>query len=245
MMEWMERLTKTEIIRILRDVYGLSWNAIAEVVEGKRDSKSVLKVYGLYCKAKMRRNSNTEDFGIVEDRGIVFNIDYYVKSKVYESHVVEIVGDLQKERLELAKLLKHTEGEKREEVYKKLCELKLLELLIIIYDLIGLSQYDRDRMYLSYIISVGKKLLKHLEIDRDHVKWSRSEVLYLTPLAAAFVYTVFFLALNNTPYVRLLDEVRRIIYAALKGRKERKIEEVRRIIREKFLDVIGEVVLRI
>jgi len=51
--------------------------------------------------------------------------------------------------------------------------------------------------------------------------------------------------LNNTPYLRFLDDVRRIIYAALKGRKERKLEEVRRIIREKFLDVIGDVVLRI
>jgi len=245
MLREMELLTKTEIIRILRDVYGLSWSQIVEIVEGRRDPRLKLKVYGLYRKAKMKRNTGSDGDGILEDRGIPVNIDYYVKSKVYDSHVVEVVGDLRGERLELAKLLKHTSGEKHEEVYRQLCELKLLELLIIVYDLIGLSQYDRDRMYLSYIVSIGKKLLKRLEIDRDHVKWSKSEVMYLTPLAAAFVYVVYFLALNNTPYVRLLDEVRRIIYAAIKGRKEKKIEEMRRIIREEFLDVIGDVVLRI
>jgi len=119
MLREMERLPKYEVIRILRDEFGLSWSQIAEVVEGKKDSKTILKMYGCYRKRKDRIHSVSDERFIVDQHFIASNAKYYEKSKVYGSHSVEIVRDLQREQMELAKMLKYVDGEKREEKEQK------------------------------------------------------------------------------------------------------------------------------
>ena len=238
-------MNKTQLIMKLRDEFNLSWYQIAKIVYGSGDSRTQLKVYGLYHKAKNSRSTNNV---IVTTSGIVSSIDLYVKSKVHESHEPMFIGDLQKERIELARQLKHLKREdpRRQEIYKKINEIKLLELLIIIYDLIGLAEYDKERMYLQLIYSIGRKLVKRIDLSKDRVKWSRKGIDHLSEEAAAFLYIVYFAALYNTQYQRFLDKIREIVYSLIKGRnREKKIQRIHKIIREKYSDVLSNIILRL
>lgn len=241
----MEGMSKSDYIVYLRDELGLSFNKIAEIVERRRDSKAVLKVYGLYCKKK--RNSERIAVGIVDSSGIVGSIDYYVKSKISEDHEPMFIGDLRERRLELASRLKNAKSdEERRRIYRELNKVKLLELLILSYDLIGISEHDRERMYLLYLYNVGRRLVDKVDLDKDGVKWLSSRIEYLSDDASAFLYVCWFLTLHTTPLYHYLDRVRSIIYSMVRGRKmEKKREEIRRILQEKYADVLADVILRI
>ena len=241
-------MNKSEYIVFLRDEVGLSFRQIGKIVypeEYKRDpDKTELKVYGLYVNKKNITKTNKI---ISYSSGISQNIEHYVKTKIHESHEPLYLGDLRKKRFELSKQLKYTKNEeKRKEIYREINKVKLLELLIIIYDLIGLSQYDRDRMILMTIYNVGRKLVERIPLDKDHVKWRKSGIDHLSENAAAFLYIVYFVGLYNTQYQRYLERVREIIYTIMKGRsREKKIERVQKIIQEKYGDVIPKIILRL
>jgi len=241
----MERMSKSDYILYLRDELGLSFNKIAELIEGCGKGKSVLKVYGLYCKKK--RNSEKIAVGIVDSAGIVGSIDYYVKSKISEDHEPMFIGDLRERRLELASRLKNAKSdEERKRIYRELNKVKLLELLILSYDLIGITEHDRERIYLIYLYNVGRKLVERVDLNKDGVKWARDRIEYLSVDAAAFLYVCWFLALHGSPLYYYLDKVRGIIYSLIRGRKEeRKREEIKKVLKEKYADVLADVVLRI
>jgi len=241
----MEGTSKSDYILYLRDELGLSFNKIAELIEGCGKGKSVLKVYGLYYKKK--RNSEKISTGIVEDSRIVSSIDYYVKSKIAETHEVMFIGDLWERRLELARKLKIAKDEEeRRRIYRELNKVKLLELLILSYDLIGISEHDKERLYLTYLYSIGRKLVDRVDLDKDGVKWVTGRIEYLSADAASFLYVCWFLTLHGTPLFYYLDKVRGIIYSMIEGRKmEKKREEVKKVLKERYADVLADVVLRI
>ena len=242
-------MSKPKYIVYLRDEMGLSFWQIAKIVYPdefkKKPEKTELKVYGIYVKEK-GRYMETKDKSILISTGICQAIDHYVKTKIHESHEPLFVGDLKKKRLELARQLKYSKNSERDKIYREINKIKLLELLIIVYDLIGLSQYDKDRMFLITLYNVGKKLVERIDLSKDHVKWRRSGIDHLSEYAAAFLYIVYFVVLYNTQYQGFLEKVRGIIYTIMKGRsRKKKIERIQKIIQEKYGDVIPRIILRI
>ena len=241
-------MNKSEYIVFLRDEIGLGFRQIARIVypeEYKRDpDKTELKVYGLYVKKKNIEGKNKI---ISFSTGISQNIEHYVKTKIHESHEPMYLGDLRKRRFELSRQLKYVKDDQRKrDIYREINKVKLLELLVIVYDLIGLSEYDRDRMILMTIYNIGRKLIERIPLEKDHVKWRKSGIDHLSEHAAAFLYVVYFIALYNTQYQRFLEKIRELVYSIMKGRSlEKKVEKIQRIMQERYGDIIPKVILRI
>lgn len=237
-------MNKVRYVVFLRDEIGLSFRQIAKIVEGRDDSKTILKVYGWYRTVK---DNESKGKMITTTSMITQNIQHYVKTKVHESHEPLYLGDLRKRRLELARQLKYTKDEqRRKEIYREINKTKLLELLIIVYDLVGLSQYDRDRMILMTIYNVGRKLVDRVPLEKDHVKWRRTGIDHLSEYAAAYLYIVYFVTLYNTRYQYFLEKVQNIIYTIMKGRSlEKKLVKIQRIIQDVYGDIIPKILLRI
>jgi len=135
--------------------------------------------------------------------------------------------------------------EKRREIYRRINRAKLLELVLSVYYLIDLDRYDRDRMYYTMLYNVAKELVGRVDLCKDGVKRNRNSLEYLSDDAAAFLYVTYFAVLYNSRLQALLDRVREIVFHIIRGRKNRKIEKLHRIIREKYGDVIAKVVFRL
>ncbi len=241
-------MNRSEYIVFLRDEIGLGFRQIARIVYpeeyAREPDKTELKVYGLYVKKKNITKTNRI---ISYSSGISQDIKYYVKTKIHESHDPLYLGDLRKKRLELARELKYEKDKrKRLEIYREINKIKLLELLIIVYDLIGLSEHDKDRMYLLTIYNIGRKLVERIPLEKDHVKWRKTGIDHLSEHAAAFLYITYFITLYNTQYQWLLEKVRELVYTIMKGRsREKKVEKIQRIIQEVYGDVIPKIILRL
>ncbi|MHA1589629.1 MAG: hypothetical protein ACTSVA_03365 [Candidatus Njordarchaeales archaeon] len=236
-------MKKIEQIIFLRDKLGLSWWQIGKIVYPEMEpSKAALKAYGYYKWYKERTISSIQTIS----SAVQVTDELYVKSKLREEYEPLFIGDLRKKRIALARQLKYAKDRERDRIYREINRIKLLELLIIIYDSIGLSRYDYERMWLMTIYSVGRKLVKRIDLSKDRVKWSRRGIDHLSEEAAAFLYAVYFVVLYNTRYQRLLEKIREIIYGLMRGRsRERKIRKIHEIMKEKFADVLADVILKI
>ncbi len=233
----------------LREELGLSYRQIARIVYGRTDSLTILKVNGIY-KTYMRRYNASKinvitKHGVITGDNIADTVNYYSLDKVLEDHSISFIGNLAEERKRLARLLKHVKDPgKRREVYRRINRVKLLELVFIVYDIIGLSQYDPARMYLSALYSVAKKLVDRVDLDRDGVKRISNSIRYLNGEASAFLYIVYFTVLHNTPYNHLLDKINEIIYSLTSEKhRSRKIEKIKKIITEKYSDILASIII--
>ena len=237
-------------ILFLRNELGLSYRQIAKLVYNRSDSKTVLKVNGIYKTYMQRYNGSKIRVitkpGVITGDNIADTINYYPLEKILEDHTIVFAGDLREERIKLAKMLKYVNNEdKRREIYRRLNKIKLLELVFAVYDLIGLSRHDKTRMYLSMLYSTARKLVERVDLDRDGVKRTNNSIKYLNGEAAAFIYVVYFTVLHNTPYNHLLDRVNEIVYSLMSEKhRSKKIEKIKEIITKKYSDVLATVILR-
>ena len=104
----------------------------------------------------------------------------------------------------------------------------LLYLLRVIYDEIGLAIHDSDRTILFGLDSIGKKLLRYINLSKEHVSMKR-RTRSISAEAMAYAYVAFYITLYGRPYFcQYMNRVWRWILDNLpqRGRKKR-LEEIK------------------
>ncbi len=173
---------KSELIVELRDTLGLPWSKIAEIVYGRSDDKTKLKVYSLYFHYKKRAKNHTEQEQGGIRRGDI--LDGTEPELVPERNWAEratpglTVGTMP------AKLVRSGDERYLEEA---------VQILRFFYDLV-IAQFDYDRSVLAYAEHVLRQNSDLLRGERVHYKRS---YVKLTPRVAAVIYASFFAATYN------------------------------------------------
>ena len=220
--------TITGAIVVLRDVVGLSWNAIAREVYGSSEPRLVLKAYGLYYKAKSGgsgRNSVSKDPGIVVDDGIVPDHNDTAPPTTR-------LGTMSRKR---KRILMNRRERHREE---------LLRLLEIVYDQLGLAEYDQSRQLLFGLNAFGSKILENLDLDKVYADYKRDGRASIHVDALAFLYVTYYVTTYGTRYSVLMPRIWEWILGILPKRgREKRLQQIKVKIKE-LLPRVLDLVLR-
>ncbi len=168
--------SRSRLVVTLRDELGLSWQAIALAVYGRKDKKLQLQAYGLYVSAKKRqsyRQGNSEAIDTQEYRP-----ERGWQSRAAPTLTGSTVGSLPSKW-----------GKKGEDRYLE----EAAEILRYFYDLV-LARYDFDKSILAYAEELLRRNKDLLAGEKVHAK---RNYVKLTPRVAAVIYACYFAGIYN------------------------------------------------
>ncbi len=222
---------------VLRDVVGLSWRTIARMVYPREyrvdPDRTVLKIRGMYATYSRRYNVSCDS--VITSDGVITVVSDS-RPRLYDGDPrdLNISMSLGTESFRRSRRFLDQCGRHREE---------LLQLLRIVYDRVGISSFDRERVFLMGLIGFGRKFLELVDLSRANADIKNDVVYSAHSEALAYVYVVFYVATYGTQYMHYMPRVWRFILDVLprKRNREKKLREVREKIKEmlpKALDII-------
>jgi len=228
--------SRTEEIVLLRD-FGYGWRQIARMVYGCGCDKCALKAYSLYAKKLERaraRAAAAAPAAAGEEDTVALGAEWYVKSKLYAFQT--LYERLREEREHLARLAKYAGPGERPGVLERLHRVKLLQLIMLLYNMTGLASEDRSRLYAMRLLQRAKALVGRADASKDHVRYGRGSVQYASAEASAFALAVFISTLAGSKYSKYIYMARDILLP----RDPKRASQVLKALQEKYWDVLVE-----
>jgi len=230
--------SRTDEIVLLRE-FGYGWRQIAKIVYGCGCSKCELKAYAHYAmrqragkKAAAKAAPAAAAAG--EEATVALEAEWYVKSKLYAFQT--LYERLREEREHLARLAKYAGPGERPGILERLHRVKLLQLILLLYNATGLASEDRSRLYAQRLLQKAKALVCRADASKDQVRYGHGAVHYASAEASAFALAVFISALAGSKYSKYIYRARDLLISRDPGRAS----QVLRILREKYGDVLVE-----
>jgi len=228
--------SKAEEVVVLRE-FGYSWGQIAKLVYGCGCSRCKLKAYALYAMRLRRARARAAAAALVaagEEDTVALGAEWYVKSKLHAFQT--LYERLREEREHLARLAKHADPGERPGILERLHRVKLLQLVLLLYNATGLASEDRSRLYAMRLLQRARALVGRADASKDHVRYGHGTVHYASAEASAFALAVFIASLAGTKYSKYIYRARDLLLP----RDPTRASQVLRTLQEKYGDILLE-----